>query len=154
MAKLNPLTFDRNLRNLLEEEQRLQKRLATTQEQLTAVSQRIAAYRLVSRECATVPTGSTALVTAHELQGKELLDALVLIAERHDGELNTYQYRRILKDAGILTGGDSSQLRDALAGFEQFEKTAEQGRWRLVQGSSEPSIAATESPPAGDTTTR
>ena len=96
----------------------------------SSVEERIAAYRLVLAEF-----GDDAAIPEINLSRLPLEDALVEFAERHNGELSTYQVRPALIDAGLLRGESrdiSLQLYQALSGSRRFEKAGSRGRYRLV----------------------
>ena len=63
-------------------------------ERAASVEGKIAAFRLVLAEC-----GDDAAIPEISLPRLPLEDALVAFAERHDGELSTYQVRPALMDA-------------------------------------------------------
>lgn len=138
MQKLNTTTFDRNFKKLLDEEEEIEEQLSKIQGRLAELQKKITAYRLVSEECADIPVKNE-MVGPDEVRHMSLRDALVTLAERHNGELNVYQSRPLLRDAGLLRGEPrtvSSRLHDALVSSKRFEQTGERGRWRLI-GESE-----------------
>ena len=66
---------------------------------------------------------------------KSLEEALIEIAEEHDGVFNTYDHKEQLIDAGLLRGAAqvvTHKLYQTLDGSERFEKNVEKGRWRLI----------------------
>lgn len=70
------------------------------------------------------------------LSSKSLEDALVYLAEKNRGILNSYQARPVLVEAGLLKGSPgttSSRLYDTLSSSQYFEPLGDKkGRWRLV----------------------
>ena len=78
---------------------------------------------------------SRTLLTSR-LKKLSLGNALVYLARRGDGILNSYVARPLLTEAGLLKGSPgtaSSRLYDALSDSEDFEPLGDKkGRWRLV----------------------
>ena len=76
------------------------------------------------------------LLLISRLSSKSLEDALVHLAEKNSGILNSYQARPVLVEAGLLKGSPgatSSRLYDALSSSQYFEPLeGKKGRWRLV----------------------
>ena len=148
MPKLSMTTFDRNFKMLLSQEGVIEKQLSELQKELSEIKEKISAYRLVSEECADAPA-ETETVGMDELRGTSLKEALVVLAERNNGELNVYQARPLLVGAGLLRGEPrsiSSRLHDALMSSKRFEQAGERGRWRLVS-ESEPVFSGSISQP-------
>ena len=155
MPRLNTTTFESNYKKLLGEEKEIEEQLSKLQERLAELKKKLSAYRLVSEECVGVPVENE-VIAPDELRGRDLKEALVVIAERHNGELNVYQSRPLLMSAGLLRGDSrsvSSRLHDALVSSKRFEQTGERGRWRLMDEPSESSepeeipTAQTHQPP-------
>ena len=128
MTTITIVNMERKIDGLLQEQEDLMERVAS-------VGERIAAFRLVLAEC-----GDHAAIPEINLSGLPLEDALVAFAERHNGELSTYQVRPALIDAGLLRGESrdiSHQLYQALSGSSRFEQTGPRGRYRLLSMQSE-----------------
>ena len=137
MPRLNTTTFDKNFKELLREEAEIEGQLSELQGRLTEIKGRISSYRLVSEECAEA-SAEIGMVEMDELRTLSLKEALVVLAGRNNGELNVYQARPLLIDAGLLRGDSrsmSSRLHEALTSSKQLEQTGERGRWRLVSES-------------------
>ena len=123
MTGITALNVNHKLEELMLEHEELLERVE-------AIAKRIDAFRLVLdefREDDEKP--------ALDLSGLPLEDALVAFAERHNGELNTYQVRPALIDAGLLKGESrniSLQLYQTLSGSRRFQQAGPRGRYRLV----------------------
>ena len=68
-------------------------------------------------------------------QSKSLEEALIKIAEEHNGVFNTYDHKKQLIDTRLLRGEPQAvghKLYQTLDGSERFEKNGEKGRWRLI----------------------
>ena len=76
-----------------------------------------------------------ALLTLH-LSSMTLEDALVHLANRNEGILNSYDVHPILVEANLLKGSPgtrSSRLHEALANSDHFEPLGDKkGRWKLT----------------------
>ena len=67
-----------------------------------------------------------------ELQGKSLDEALIYIAERNDGIVQSTGARHLLTEAGLLTGSQvGNRLWSALDHSERFMRESK-GRYRLL----------------------
>ena len=68
-----------------------------------------------------------------ELQGKTLDEALIYIAERNDGIVQSTGARHLLTEAGLLTGSQvGNRLWSALDHSERFTRESK-GRYRLLE---------------------
>ena len=144
MSGTQAQTVERKLLEIIQEHRSLQERLS-------GLEDKIAAFKLVITECAenpdelqdtlpapspTLPNGS---LEVDNLRGMRLEEALVTYAECHGAEINSYDARPFLIDAGLLRGesrSTSSQLYEALSNSKRFEQSDRKGRWRLVYGAA------------------
>ena len=123
MTKITIANVETKLDELQQEHEDLLERAASVEE-------RIAAFRLVLAEC-----GDDTAIPEINLPSLPLEDALVAFAERHNGELSTYQVKPALMNAGLLKGEPkdiSNQLYQTLSGSSRLEKAGPRGRYRLV----------------------
>ena len=68
-----------------------------------------------------------------ELHGKTLNEALIYIAERNDGIVQSSEARHLLTEAGLLTGSQvGNRLWSALDHSERFTRESK-GRYRLLE---------------------
>ena len=117
------LSLNHKLEELMQEYEELLERVE-------AIKKRIDAFRLVVDELREDDEKP-----GINLSGLPLEDALVAFAERHNGELSTYQVRPALIDAGLLKGEPrdiSLELYQTLSGSRRFEQAGPRGRYRLV----------------------
>lgn len=126
--------------------------------QLADLDERIAACRLV-REMLTPKPKQTkprrrrsdkmpVHVTADELRGMALHDAMVLFAQRHGGIFNTYLARPLLIESGAVIGESatvSATIHSTLDQSEEFEPFGKRGSWRYMPV-NQPSHTQTEFP--------
>ena len=131
------ITIENQLHALIQKKEKLSTQLETLDADIAAC-QRV--LNLVSPKGQKL--NSAIHVTADQLRGKELEDALIYIAEKHHGLVNTYHTRPILIDAGVLKGDSeetSRHLNNALRKskcFERADKNGRRGNWRLIKHSN------------------
>lgn len=115
---------------------RLEKELNEARKDLAAVDRSI---RLLNPASNFTVEDRNLSVEVAELQGKEIVDALLLIAERNRGILRSRTARRLLEQAELLPGGQRSSniLWNAIVGSNRFEQVR-RGEYRLREESWEP----------------
>ena len=116
----------------------LQKKASRLRSQLEEVEQATSALEMTLSHFEPKPkkrvvSQEEILVTAEELAGQSLDEALVYIAKRNDGVINSRSVRPLLKDAGLLNGTQiSHRLWSKLSDSDSFEQIG-RGKYRLIR---------------------
>ena len=127
------ITIEQKLHSLSKKRERLSA-------QLEMLDGDIAACERVLKIVSPSPRRQSppSLVGSDEVLGMGIEDALVFIAKRHDDQINTYQARPFLIEAGILRGEPartSRLLNDVLRRSKHFERSdgnGKRGNWHLI----------------------
>ena len=133
------ITVQHKLCSLLKKKERLSA-------QIEMLDVDIVACERVLKIVSPRPTRRTpplpSLVGADQLLGMSIEEALVFVAKHHDGQINTYQARPFLIDAGVLRGEPartSRLLNDVLRRSKRFERSdgnGKRGKWHLIPSDS------------------
>ena len=131
------ITIEKKLHSLLKNRERLSA-------QLEMLDGDIAACERVLKIVSPSPRRPSppSLVGSDEVLGMSIEEALVFIAQHHDGQINTYQARPFLIEAGVLRGEPartSRLLNDVLRRSKRFERSdgnGKRGNWHLIPSDS------------------
>lgn len=132
MSDLTMQAAQDRIEQLTKRAERLRSELASVERDIGALQRTIAIFNPAPPT--RVRTQEYLNVDPDELRGKRLEEALIFIAERNKGFINSRAARYVLVDAGVLRGKPattshalSTELRDS----EKFERLA-RGKYRLA----------------------
>ena len=137
---MNEATDLRNIqKKLVAQVADLERQLSEARKDLAAVNRSLELLNPSPNSSAAVEHRPDLGVEIEEIQGQEILDALLLIARKNNGVLRTRQARKLLQQAELLPAGPRSSniLWKAIVQSEMFEHV-KQGEYRLREESWEP----------------
>lgn len=133
MADLTMQTAQERIDHLTKKADRLRVELESVERDIGAVKRTIEIFSPPPPP-KRVRTQEYLNVNADELRGKRLEEALIYIAERNNGVINSRAARYLLIDAGVLRGQPattSHALSTELRESERFERIT-RGKYKLV----------------------
>ena len=130
MTETPVTTVEQKLKAMLKQREEIESEMAS-------LDQKIAAFRTVIGECRSDAAGlhQNGSQSTNNIRDMTLRGALVEIANKNGGEINTYAVRQALIDAGLLKGDSramSTRLYETLARSRNFESMGVRGRWKCV----------------------
>ena len=130
MTETPVTTVEQKLKAMLKQREEIESEMAS-------LDQKIAAFRTVIGECRSDAAGlhQNGSQGTNNIRDMTLRGALVEIANKNGGEINTYAVRQALIDAGLLKGDSramSARLYETLARSGNFESMGVRGRWKCV----------------------